>query len=242
MTVEVREFALQRHKIPLRVAPQELFMQNQTTKLFSEAVNINPGDVVFDMGSGVGPLTIWAALEPSAHVHAVEIVSQQFDLLRQNIEDNGVSSKVTPYQGSFFNPIPKGIRADVIIADVSGIAEGPARALGWYPPYIPTGGNDGTGMIIPLLEQAGSYMQSGSRLYFPVAQGLSDSDKIMSRARVLFGCLEERVHVKFPLTPQQRADVLKYAGPQAPYIRLTEIKSRTLWEGFIYEATEPVNQ
>ena len=239
MNSVVREFALRDHRIPLSVSPEELFMPNQVTKFFSEAVRIDEGDIVFDIGSGVGPLAIWAALKPSEHVHAVEIVNAQYEMLRKNIADNGVAHKVTPYQGSFFDPLPRDLRADVIIGDVSGIAEELARELGWYPPSIPTGGPDGTEVIISVLQQAGKYLKPDGRLYFPVAVGLSDSDKIMRVAQSHFGSLEKRIDQYFPLDERQRDCVLARASSN-PYIRLVKRGSRHWWQGLIYEAAKSV--
>ncbi len=240
MTVATRSFALRDHTINLAVAPDELFMPNQVTKLFTQAMTINSGDIVIDDGSGVGPLAIWAGLEPSEKVHAVEIVPAQYGLLCRNIKDNHLGEKVIPYQGPFFDPLPSELRAHVIIADVSGIAEGPARALGWYPPSIPTGGEDGTGVIIPLLERASRYLRPDGRVYFPVAIGLSDSDKTMDVARRHFGKLELKVDQLFPLSDQQTKDLVPFLTEKQPYIKLEIRGSRHLWRGHIYEATDPL--
>ena len=64
----------------------------------------------------------------------------------------------------------------------------------------------------------------------------------MARASALFGRLEKKIHVNFPLNAQQSEGVLRYAGPQAPYIALGKKGTRNIWEGLFYEATEPVNQ
>lgn len=238
MSVVTREFSLRRHTIPLKINEKELFVPNAVSGLFAKTVEINPGDIVFDIGSGVGPLTIWSAQEPSQHVYSVEIVKSQYQLLLENIKDNGVSHKVTAYQGEFFDPIPQGIKADVIIGDVSGIARIPAVAFGWYPPEIPTGGEDGTEVIIPLLERAGRYLKEGGRLYFPIAVSLSDSGRIMDVARARFENLEVLTQPTFPLTPEQvnrLGDV-----SDRPYIRLESKGSRTVWRGEIYKATNPI--
>src|SRR3989338_3653731 len=233
-----KSFGLQNHDLELLVSENELFMPNATTRLFSKAIRINSGDIVFDIGSGVGPLAIWAAKEQSSQVYAVEIVKEQCELLRQNVIKNEVSDKVKYYQGRFFDPIPKNVKANVIIADVSGIAEGPARVLGWYPPSIPTGGQDGTGVIIPMLEQAGEYLQPRGRLYFPIAIGLSDDEKIMNVAKQRFGKLEMKENPRFPLEPYQVKSLKQYEGV-LPFLKLGTRGSRTIWEGRIYEATEP---
>lgn len=234
MNTAIKEFPLRNHTMHLKVSEEELFMPNAVTRLFSRAVAINSGDIVFDIGSGIGPLAIWAAKEPSEYVHAVEIVRAQYELLKENIISNCVQNRVTAYHGEFFQPIPPGIRADVIIADVSGIAEGPARALGWYPPEIPTGGEDGTEVIIKLLEEAGAYMKDNARLYFPVAIGLSDDKKIMQIAKSRFATLERKIEASFPLSPEQLIKIEPYLT--IPYIHIERKGSRVTWKGEIYEA------
>jgi methylase of polypeptide subunit release factors len=241
MNVETKPFSLVRHDFELDVAPDYLFMPNQTTKLFTKSITIYPHDVVFDIGSGVGPLTVWAAKEPSEHVYSVEIVRSQFDLLMKNLEKNNVEDKVSAYCGSFFGPFQPGLKADAIIADVSGIAEGPARALGWYPEEIPTGGYDGTEVIIPVLEQAGRYLHDGGRLYFPCALDLSDGNKIMKSAASNFRNLERKVNVQFPLTAKQHEDLVASVKEEQHYIKTDRMKgSRNVWIGQIYEATDPI--
>ena len=230
------EFVLTRHTLALKVSEGSTFLPNASTKLFSKVVMIKPGDVVFDIGSGVGPLAIWAAQEPCAHVHAVEIVKEQNDLIMDNARMNGVGHKVTAYHGSLFDPIPPEIKADVIIADVSGIAEGPARALGWYPPGVPSGGEDGTDVIIQTLEQAGGRFRENGRLYFGVTTSLSDSAKIMDVARARFGGLERVLEVAFPLTPDQIRNLRQC---KAPFICLANKGSRVVWKAEIYKATQP---
>ena len=236
MNTAIKEFKLRNHTITLKVSEGRLFTLNAVTGLFAKVVDINPESIVFDIGSGVGPLAIWAAKESSKKVYAVEIVKAQYTVLQENIKDNNLAHKITAYHGEFFKPIPPEVKADVIIADVSGIAEGPARALGWYPPEIPTGGEDGTETIIPLLEQAGNYLAPGGRVYFPIAIDLSDSKKIMNIAEAKFGNLELMVNPDFPLTEQQVSSLKPF---ESPYVNIRKRGSRHIWRGAIYKATDP---
>ncbi len=241
MNSKIQSFDLKDCTIKL-YSSSGLFMPNATTRLFSKAAEIRPGDVVFDIGSGVGPLAIWAAKKPSQRVHAVEVILEQCEFLKMNAELNEVGDKIEIYNGSLLEPIPSGILADVLIADVSGIAERPARILGWYPSAIPTGGADGTETTIQLLRQAATHMAKGARLYFPVAVGLADERKIMDVARSSFGKLEEKVNVDFPLSKEEGEAVLEGAEP---FIHLTKRRNSTpsrafTWRGNIYEATEPI--
>ena len=241
MIVVTQEFELRGHRISLKVA-QEFFLPNKTTRLFSQAVQVNPDDVVLDIGSGVGPLALWAGREPSKEVHAVEIVPEQYSLLCDNIRENKLEHKVFPYRGAFFDPLPQGVKGDVIIADVSGIAEGPARALGWYPTVVPTGGDDGTEVIIPLLQRAADYLKPQGRVYFPIAIGLSDTGKIMNVARQHFKNLEKKIDQVFPLGNQEVELLAPFLNGDRSYMHLETRRSRKLWRGHIYEATSPVRK
>ena len=120
----------------------------------------------------------------------------------------------------------------------------PGRLLGWYPESIPTGGMDGTETTIRLLELGGSYLAEGGRLYFPVAVGLADEEKIIDVARANFGKLEEKVSVDFPLSKEEGERLLDGAEP---FIHLKKRRNPNparafTWRGNIYEATEPVRQ
>ncbi len=232
---------LKNHLINLYVSPGESFMPNATTRLFSKAIEIEKGDIVFDIGSGTGPLAIWAAKESSSKVYAVEIVEQQCELIRENIKLNNVEDKVEIFQGSLFDPIPKGLKADVIMADASGIANSPARILGYYSQHVPAGGENGAEVLLSALDIGGNYLNLDNpraRFYFPVAIGLSNARLIMDKARQRFGKLEKKIDVKFPITPEERELIL--ANRPGKYIKIGKSGSKYIWKGRIYEATLPI--
>jgi len=234
-------FGLVRHSLNLLVSEDELFMPNQVTREFTKIVKIDKGDVVFDIGSGVGPLAIWAGYEPSSRVYGVEIVPEQCEVARENVRRNNLQDKVEVYQGSFFEPLPENIKnekADVIIADVSGISESIARILGWYPARIPTGGRDGTDVINSVIEKAGKYLREGGRFYFPIA-GLSCYKKIMEKAKLYFNSLAEKINSNFPLTSDQVKNI-NSLGLHPDEYELKIKGTRTIWKGWIYEATSPI--
>jgi hypothetical protein len=237
MESHTQEFTLGGHTVGLTVAAGHLFVPNAVTCLIADVVNINQGDVVFEIGSGVGPLAIYAALEPSSEVHAVEIVKDQYEFLVRNIAENGVQDKVHAYNGSFFDPIPDGLNANVIISDVSGIADDTARVSGWYPPKIPTGGSDGADNAVRVLELAGERLID--RLYFPIAVGLSNRDRILDAARSNFGTVEKRAEKKFPLPPASKNEILECLEKTPFYKDLEQRGSRHLWKVEIYEVTNP---
>jgi release factor glutamine methyltransferase len=236
--VVLRPFKLRGHSLDLYVSPEYLFVPNAVSRLFSKIVEIGDGDTVFDIGTGTGVLAIWAALHPCRRVYAVDPVLEHCELATRNARLHGVQDRVETFQGSLFDPLPKDVKADVIIGDVSGIADGPGRALGWYSAEVPTGGGDGTEVIVELLHRAHRRLNPGGTLYFPVAVGLSDNDKIAAAAEACFGSLVRVVDVWFPLSDEEY-DVVACCLPPTLLSRLEKRGSRMAWNGHIYEATRP---
>jgi methylase of polypeptide subunit release factors len=223
------------------------FRPNPTTVRFSRTVKINDGDVVFDIGTGVGPLAICAAMNGAASVHGVDPVPMQCELARMNVAKYGLQNKVSILCGNLFEalesePTSKGLKADVIIGDVSGIANPVARALGWYSEDVPTGGEDGTDVILDLINRARSYLAPEGVLYFPIAIDLSDSHKILKSANALYHHVEnamDRPTTQFPMSEQEvQAIQAAYNGAPPAYISI-QAGRRPFWRGQIWKAWRP---
>lgn len=241
--------------IPCRVTdpPLELyttdkaFRPNPTTVRFGRAVRITPGDTVLDIGTGIGPLAIKAAMDGAEHVYAVDPVEMHCILARRNAAKYGLESKITVFQGGFFDPFEKepslrGLRANVIIGDVSGIADGVSHALGWYSDLVPTGGVDGTEQILKLIDRAASRLKPGGTLYFPIAIDLSDGGKILDAAGKRFASVInafDKPYFEFPLTdPEVEAIQCAYGGTFPPFVNIQHGR-RPFWRGQILIATMP---
>jgi hypothetical protein len=93
-------------------------------------------------------------------------------------------------------------------------------------------------VIIGLLRQAHHRLHEGGKLYFPVAVGLSDGDKVMRVAEECFGSLRRRVDVWFPLSDEEY-EIVSCCLPPVLLGKLQKRGSRWAWNGHIYEATEP---
>ncbi|MFW6059451.1 MAG: radical SAM protein [Phycisphaeraceae bacterium] len=223
------------------------FQPNPTTVRFGRAMHIAPGDVVFDIGTGIGPLAITAGQSGAARVIGVDPVPAHCRLARRNVARYGLEQLIRIEQGRFFepfetNPDLNGLRADVIVGDVSGIADVAGRALGWYPADVPVGGPDGTDVILQLLEQAPRYLVPHGRLYFPVAVDLSDGQKIVEAAHRFFGRVENALskpYVDFPLTPEQVNTLHDAYGGELPAFIQVQQGRRPYWRGQILVAMEP---
>lgn len=228
---------------------EEAFLPNPTTVRFARTVRIEEGDVVFDIGTGVGPLALAAAMKGARQVYAVDPVPMDCELARSNVAKFGFEETIHVYQGCFFEPFElepelKGVKADVIVADVSGIADPVGRALGWYSPEVPTGGVDGTDVVIEVIRQAPKHLASGGTVYFPIAIDLSDSDKILDAARSVFMHLAnamERPTTHFPMTEDDLAAIDEaYGGNPPSYITIQREGRRVYWRGQIWKASEAI--
>ena len=90
------------------------------TSLFLRAVmeTVRPGDVVVDIGSGTGVLSLFAAMAGASHVYSIER-GPVIEVAREIAALNGMSTKVTFIAGS--SPeveIPE--RADVLVTETIG--------------------------------------------------------------------------------------------------------------------------
>lgn len=187
------------------------FRPNQVTRTVADPVVIRPGDVVFEIGAGIGSMTLLflQKFPGLKHLYSVEVVPQQADAARLNIREHGFREQATVFEGSLFSPLEG--RANVIVGDCSGMTA-IGRELEWYPPEpediggIPLGGADGTEVTLPFLEQSQRHLMPGGTVYFPVIPNFSDGDKILQAAREIYGAAQVEPAAearKIPLTQRQ---------------------------------------
>jgi precorrin-6B methylase 2 len=208
-----------------------VFKPTLTTSLLTEQV-LRAGvrsRSVLDLGCGAGPIAIALALAGAGHVVASDLMPLACDLTRKNAAINQVSDKIEVVQGNLFDSV-SGRRFDIIVDDVSGVAEEVARLSSWFPPSVPLGGTDGSTLAIEMLTRATSYVNEGGQLFFPVLS-LSNSTAITAAANRLFGGRVRSVARKgIPFNHELRANVesllkLKDAG----IIQFEQVRSRYFW-------------
>ena len=230
------------HEVQLYDIPG-LFAPNAITARFARYVDGLADKVVFDIGTGTGILAIWAALKGARKVYAVDPFYRHIEAARLNAALNGVDSVVEFFMGKNFVCTEEShIRADVILGDVSGIAEKVARALGWYPEGVPAGGYDGATNIVDLIKGAPNCLNENGKLYFPVSMGLSDDTKIKRTSQEYFENVEpvRPMPANFPLTEEEAEKIREAYGGKMPYfIKLIERKGKLWWQGQIFKATRP---
>jgi hypothetical protein len=224
----------------------DFFSPNDVTGFLADQADIKPNDVVFELGSGISPISILLAKKQPElkQIYCVEIVPEQINLAIQNIEKYQLSNKITPLQGDLFSPIENQfpeLKANVILDDCSGLSP-IAAELGWYPKgnKIPQGGADGTAITIPFLQNARHYLAEFGSVYFPTTPNFSDEQKIIDAAQKCFGSLEVILEKKIPLTKQQTEQIMKTSESNIfePILRKG---TRGFWVAKIWRARNPIN-
>ena len=235
MDVALKRFPIGGVEVELETGPS-VFYPTSTSREIADVVELHPGQAVLDIGCGVGILAIYAALKGAGIVYAADVMEEACRLTETNAARNGVSHNVKVVCGNLFEPIPP-IKFDVIIDDVSGIADEVARLSSWFPEPVPTGGYDGTDHVVEMLANIRPYLKENGVLYLPVSS-LSNVGRILAAARDVFGDnIEQLTSVNFPFGPELREHMERLEELRAEgVIDFTTRKSRSVWSLQIYKA------
>jgi SAM-dependent methyltransferase len=214
------------------------FPPTHTSQEVAEGLVVNPGDTVIDVGSGSGVLSFVAARLGAARVYGTEVVKEAVEFARRNAERMGLGDRVTFHEGSLFEPL-NGVRADVVIGDVSGIPDEIAAISGWFPGGY-SGGPTGAEVPVAMLERAAEHLKPGGRLYLPTAS-LQDEGAVLRAARRIFGEtrmreLRERL---LPLPGKISDSVVVRRLMDSGVVNLIRRGSRNLWRLRIWEIESP---
>src|SRR5690606_39171837 len=106
-----------------------------------------------------------AARLGAGRVYGTDISAASVACATRNAERLGLSG-ITEFRcGSLFEPVPD-VRADVVIADVSGIPDVVAEATGWFPDGH-GGGPTGAELPVAMLGGIADHMATGGQAYLP---------------------------------------------------------------------------
>lgn len=217
---------------------ERTFPPTHTSKEVAEGLMVNPGDTVIDVGSGSGVLSFVAARLGAARVYGTEVVREAVEFARRNAERLSLGDRVTFHEGSLFEPLD-GIRADVVIGDVSGIPDEMAEITGWFPGGF-SGGPTGAEVPVAMLERVAEHLKPGGRLYLPTAS-LQDEGTVLRTARRIFGEtrmreLRERL---LPLPGKLAESAVVRRLMDSGAVNLIRRGSRNLWRLRIWEIQSP---
>lgn len=223
-----KPYRLGDHEIPLSWEPH-VFEPNLTTRKLASHIAIPTGATCLDLGCGVGPLSIFAAMEGASSVVGVELQPEACDLARVNVQSLGFNDRVEIRCGHLYDPI--GDRQfDVIINDVAGIAAPVAALSPWYPDTVKQAGDDGTNLTIEVIQRARTHLLPNGVLYFPLLS-LAAEHKVRA---VIEECFSGQVTVhakhRVPFPPQLvSAMTLMNKLKESSVISFDQIGSRYFW-------------
>lgn len=171
-----------------------VFTPTHTSLVVADALEINPGDVVLDVGCGSGVLGFVAARLGAARVIGCDLSPAAVDVAAENARRLGLSYCSEFHRGHLFNPVAD-VQADVVIGDVSGVPEAVAELTPWS-----SGGPTGAELPIEMLETLGERLKFGGRLYLPTGT-IQAEPRVLDVARRIFGAdnLHQLAVREFPL-------------------------------------------
>lgn len=202
MTIEQRmeiNFPLSSDKEIRLTSALGVFTPNATTHQLIQAVksSISEPASFLDLGCGTGVVGLVLYLQGliTAPLCASDLSQPAVHCSRENFERYGCPAEVRG--GSLFEPW-HGMKFDVIIDDVSGIAQDVAVVSPWFQ-GVPCGtGKDGTDLVVEILRKAPEYLSKRGRFFFPVLS-LSNVDLLLKTAKESFSKLEMVARQDWPL-------------------------------------------
>jgi release factor glutamine methyltransferase len=239
MIEAVREYVWQGRGGPFTLLLSDgVFAPTHTSKEVAESLVVNPGESVIDVGCGSGVLSFVAARLGASKVYGTEVNQVAADMARRNAELLGLSNIVEVRAGSLFEPL-EGVRANVVIGDVSGIPDAIAEVSDWFPGGF-SGGPTGAEVPVAMLDAARAHLLPGGRLYLPTGS-IQDEGTVLQKARAIFGeasirKLRERL---LPLPSKIADSAVVRRLMETDVVRFIRRGSRLLWELSVWECTLP---
>jgi cyclopropane fatty-acyl-phospholipid synthase-like methyltransferase len=174
-----------------------VFSPTSTSRTLAEAIEIEPGDTVIDVGCGSGVLAFVAAKLGAARVYGVDLSHRAVEAARDNAKRLGLDHICEFRQGDLLEPV-RDVQASVLIGDVSGIPDDIASATGWFD-EVPSGGPTGSELPTKFVLSIGDTLAPGGRLYLPTGT-IQYEKPILDAAHQVFGDhIDKVVEREFPL-------------------------------------------
>ncbi len=209
------------------------FPPSTISALMAEAIEVDEGDVVIDVGTGTGILAIVAAKLGASRVFATDNSPDTEEVGPMNAAAMGVADRIEFHRGDLFDPLGPDVKGDVIIGDVSGIPDEFAAVSGWFPTGR-GGGPRGSELPIRMLLDARRLLRPGGRLFLPTGS-LQDEAAVLGVARSLYGKLKQLREKIIPLPGKLAAHATVRQLWEGGVVRLIPRGSRFLWEARVWE-------
>lgn len=224
-------------EIALTSAPGA-FTPTGTTKLLIEAVKqkvVQPVSLL-DLGCGTGivglALHLHGIVKPP--LYASDLSEPAVSCSDINLKRYECPSDVR--QGSLFEPWLDH-KFDVIVDDISGIAEEIAVVSPWFQGVPCESGKDGTSLVVDIIREASKYLTKHGRFFFPVIS-LSNVDVLLDTAKTSFDSVEMVSRQEWPLPDElkQHLPLLERLNDEGS-IKLDKRFGMVLWYTEIYCAS-----
>lgn len=217
-----------------------VFAPTHTSRTIAEALEIQSGDTVIDVGCGSGVLSFVASRLGAGRVYGVDLSEDAIEVARRNAERLGVGKTVEFRVGDLLDPM-RGIQADVIIGDVSGIPDEIAAVSGWFPDGR-AGGPTGSELPAAMLESVRETgcLRPGGRLYLPTGT-IQAEGRILEVARRIFGAanLQSLLERELPLPDVVAKSKVVARMMKEGILDLHERGSRLLWRLRVWRCEMP---
>lgn len=221
-----------------RFGPMDLMVGNATFRpstistLLADALEIQPGSVVIDVGCGSGILSIIAAKLGAARVYGIDAADETVEIASANAAAHGVADVIQFAQGDLFGPLDPSVEADVVIGDVSGVPDDIAQASGWFPSGL-AGGPTGAELPMRMIEESKRLLKKGGSLFLPTGS-LQDETSILERARSVFGSMRQLTERNIPLPSSLAEDPAVLKALKEKVIALKQRGSRFQWTARVW--------
>ena len=199
------KFSLSPEKEIVLTTASGVFMPTATTSLLIHAVQdaISEPVTLLDLGcgSGVVGLALYLQNLVKPPLHASDLSEKAVRCSHENFKRYKCPAEVC--NGSLFDPW-LGKKFELIIDDISGVAQDVAIVSPWFKGVPCETGKDGTGLVVEILRQAPSFLADKGRLFFP-ALSLSNTELLVKTAKENFREVEMVARQEWPLPAELKA-------------------------------------
>ena len=152
---------------------------------------------VLDLGCGSGVVGLALARLGLAQqpLYASDLSEPAVVCAQRNAAEHGIA--IAARGGRLFEPWGEET-FEIVVDDVSGVAQDVAQVSPWFQGVPCESGPDGTDLVVEVLAQASKHLCPRGRLFFP-AISLSDEGRILKAARRCFSSVRKLRQEEWPL-------------------------------------------
>lgn len=207
----------------------KVFRPTTVTKLVGDQVSDIAGKRILDLGCGIGPLSIYFAKKNAAYVLGLDIVPEEIELAQTNSITNGVDNVCEFKHSNLFSSINEQNKFDIIVSDVSGLADKIAAITPWYPKNVPNGGPTGTETIVEAVRRSRAFLKPGGVFYCAVLS-LSNVELINQAFKEVYTNYEVQFEkdILFCEELYKNCELVEEFGYK-------EVRNRKFWTFYLYK-------